>query len=277
MIWRYVTQGGECRKGGTMDFDDAYANAKYIPGADAFIARWTEEAAAFRAGAHCDIDVVYGNSPRQRFDLFYPDGAPKGLIVFVHGGYWLRFDKSFWSHLAAGPLAHGWAVAMPSYDLCPDVSIAQIGGQIDQAIQTAADMIAGPIRLVGHSAGGHLVARMPALASQKAWRDRLEHIMPISPVSDLAPLIQTSMNTDLKLTKEVAQRESPVHQPTPSAEVTIWVGADERPVFLDQARWLAEAWGCDCHIVPARHHFDVIDAVGDPESTLIAKICRSVP
>ena len=106
------------------------------------------------------LDISYGQSLRQRFDLFLPENPPKGLFVFVHGGYWLRFDKSDWSHFAQGPLAHGWAVAMPSYDLCPSVSIAQITRQISQAIMQSAARIAGPLILAGHSAGGHLVARM---------------------------------------------------------------------------------------------------------------------
>jgi arylformamidase len=67
--------------------------------------------------------LSYGPGDRHAMDLFLPEGAPKGLVVFVHGGYWKAFDKSVWSHLAAGPLAHGFAVAMPSYTLCPDIRI----------------------------------------------------------------------------------------------------------------------------------------------------------
>ena len=141
-----------------MKLDDAYANAAYIPGGADYPDRWAAQAAAFRAGARCEIDLVYGERPRERFDLFHPNRLAKGVVIFVHGGYWLRFDKSYWSHLAAGPLAHGWAVAMPSYDLCPDVGIAQIGDQIAQVIAVIAARVPGPVRLVGHSAGGQLVA-----------------------------------------------------------------------------------------------------------------------
>ena len=67
-----------------------------------------------------------GTAPRNRFDLFLPEDAPKGLVVFVHGGYWVRFDKSYWSHLARGSVEHGYAVAMPSYTLCPQTRISGI-------------------------------------------------------------------------------------------------------------------------------------------------------
>ena len=149
-----------------MELDDAYANVPYIPGGAQYPARWTVAAEAFRARLsaerRAELGLPYGDGARQAFDLFHPTGAARGLCVFVHGGYWLRFDRTLWSHLAAGPLARGWAVAMPSYDLCPEVRIADITRQIARAICVMAARTDGPLALVGHSAGGHLVARMAA-------------------------------------------------------------------------------------------------------------------
>ncbi|MFD1195361.1 alpha/beta hydrolase [Seohaeicola saemankumensis] len=260
------------------ELDDAYANAAHIPGAADYPPRWERAAAALREGlleqGLADLDQPYGDSPRQRFDLFHPGPDPVGLMVFVHGGYWLRFDKSVWSHLAAGALSRGWAVAMPSYDLCPHVRIADITRQVAKAVTAAAAMVDGPIVLAGHSAGGHLVARMlePGLLPDGVAA-RLRRIMSISPVSDLRPLIRTSMNADFKLDEDAAIAESPAlmveRLPVP---VTVWVGADERPVFLDQARWLAEAWGCAHVVDEGLHHFDVIDALADADSAMIGRL-----
>ena len=175
-----------------MMLDDAYANAAYIDGADGFPPRWEKEAEAFRAslGARAQLNVRYGPSDRQKFDFFQPEGVSRGTVVFVHGGYWKAFDKSYWSHLAAGPLARGYAVAMPSYDLCPDVRISEISTQIAAALTEVANRTQGAIVLSGHSAGGHLVARMtdPLLLGAEV-RDRITRIVPISPVADLAPLL----------------------------------------------------------------------------------------
>ena len=52
------------------------------------------------------------------------------MVVFIHGGYWQALDGSFFSHLAAGLNAHGVSVAIPSYDLCPQVSIEDIIAQM---------------------------------------------------------------------------------------------------------------------------------------------------
>ena len=86
-----------------MDYDRAYANGPFIPGAETFPPRWAREAAAFRAalGPRARTGVSYGPRPRNALDLFLPDATPQGLLVFVHGGYWLRFDRDLWSHLAS--------------------------------------------------------------------------------------------------------------------------------------------------------------------------------
>ena len=99
----------------TQDSDRAYQNSAFIPGSDGMPGQWQARAAAFRADARAELDLPYGASERNRFDLFHPQGSPRGLLMFIHGGYWLAFGRETWSHLAAGSVARGWAVAMPSY------------------------------------------------------------------------------------------------------------------------------------------------------------------
>lgn len=255
-----------------MDLDDAYANAPYIPDGESYPPRWATEAVRFREkmGARAELDVSYGSSWRQAYDFFSSGGTSKGTLIFVHGGYWLKFDKNWWSHFAEGGLSAGWDVALVQYDLCPQVSIADITNQVARAIATIAARTQGPLSLTGHSAGGHLVARMlaPGLLPVEATA-RLARVAPISPVSDLRPLLQTSMNDQFGLTMATAKAESPVLQPPAEVPVHIWVGAEERPVFLEQAQALAEAWDVEQTVVPDRHHFDIIDALLDPQSDLI--------
>jgi acetyl esterase/lipase len=258
-----------------VELDEAYANAAFIAGAEEFPGRWAEAARMWRAArGHADLArlaLPYGQAERERFDLFLPEGPAKGLVIFVHGGYWLKFGRSDWSHLSAGAVAQGWAVAVPEYTLCPAARITQITRQIARAVDVAATMVEGPIVLTGHSAGGHLVARMLApemLAPGVAAR--LRKVVPISPVADLRPLLKTSMNADLQLDAAEAAAESPVlMEERLDVPVTVWVGAKERPAFLDQARWLAEAWGCARVVAEGRHHFDVIEPLEIGDSRLV--------
>lgn len=260
-----------------MELDDAYANAPHIPEGAQYPARWSVAAEAFRAQMtakrRAEIGLAYGERARQVIDLFHPEGAAQGLCIFVHGGYWIRFDRSYWSHLARGALRRGWAVAIPSYDLCPELRIADITRQIARAVTVLAGRVAGPIALAGHSAGGHLVARMavPGVLPDDVAA-RLSHVLPISPVADLRPLLQTSMNEEFGLDLAAAAAESPVLMRPMEVPVTVWVGSAERPAFLDQARWLAEAWGTPLEITPGRHHFDVIAALEDPESRMVNRL-----
>ena len=126
----------------------------------------------------------------------------------------------------------------------------------------------GPIRLVGHSAGGQLVARMTAPRLGARWQDRVERVVPISPVADLAPLMQTSMNANLRIDTAEALAESPVRLPAPKVPVTAWVGGDERPAFLEQAELLRDAWRCDMVVAPRLHHFSIVEELANPQSAL---------
>ncbi|TMV39592.1 alpha/beta hydrolase, partial [Thioclava sp. BHET1] len=162
-----------------------YANGAFIAGAQHFPPRWVAEAEAFRAaqGARAKLDLRYGPAERDWLDLFLPEGRPRGLMVFIHGGYWLRFGPRDWSHLAQGALDRGWAVAMPAYTLAPEARITEMTAQIGRAISHAAGQVAGPIVVTGHSAGGHLSARMACTDAPlpEEVAVRLVRAVPISP------------------------------------------------------------------------------------------------
>lgn len=254
------------------DFSRAYANADFIADAASYPPRWAAEAATFRAtlGARARSGIAYGPGPRQVMDLFLPEGPARGLMVFIHGGYWLAFGPGDWSAFAQGALARGWAVAMPGYTLAPEARIMAMTREIETAIGAAAALIDGPIVVTGHSAGGHLSARMACADLTPLWAERLRRVVPVSPLSDLRPLMQTSMNEKLRIDPGEAQAESPALLPLrPGAEVFVWVGAQERPAFLWQARLLSEEWHCPWHAASGRHHFDVIEPMRAPDSDLM--------
>ena len=260
-----------------MDFANAadrdYANGAFIPGADDYPPLWRAGAASFRAamGTDARLDLPYGTGERQRFDLFLPGVAARGLLVFVHGGYWLQFGRGDWSHLAGGALARGWAVAMPSYTHAPAARIADITDEVARAVRTAAALVAGPVVVTGHSAGGHLAARMGCADTGVAVDGRVRRVVPISPLSDLEPLIATTMNDKLRIDAGEALRESPARLALRrDCSAHVWVGGQERPAFLWQARTLSEAWSCRWTVAPGRHHFDVIEDLTDPGSALVA-------
>lgn len=262
------------------NWDDAYANGAHIEGAENYPPNWSRLAQQFRdsmaALQLAEIDIAYGDGERQRFDIFRPQDESRGLVVFIHGGYWRAFDKSYWSHLAAAATQGGWTAVLPSYDLAPTVSISEISRQMGAAIDKAASLVDGPVRLSGHSAGGHLVTRMICQDSPLS-RDvskRIERVVSISGLHDLRPLLKTAMNDDFRLDEAEAAAESPaLNRPIDNAELVCWVGADERPEFIRQSELLANIWAgfgiaTSVHLAPAQHHFNVIDGLADPQSSL---------
>lgn len=253
------------------DPDTAYSNGAFIAGAEGYPPRWQAEAAAFRSamGARAELDLPYGPTPREALDLFLPAGAPRGVLMFIHGGYWLAFGREVWSHLAAGAVARGWACAMPSYTLAPEARIGTMTAQIARAAQMVAARLPDlPMVITGHSAGGHLSARMGCTDQAVPG---LRRVVPISPLADLAPLMVTGMNAKLRLDAAECAAESPARLTLQDGvQAHVWVGGQERPAFLWQARTLSEAWDCPWTVDPGKHHFDVIDGLVDPASALSA-------
>ena len=260
------------------DWDDAYANGVNIPRGEQWPEAWISPAAGFRQRwAKKQLDISYGDHARESYDLFRPSGDPKGLFVFVHGGFWMRLDKSYWSHLAAGAVSKGWAVAIPSYPLCPERRVRDIAGCIAAAIANAARTVSGPIRLAGHSAGGQLVTRLVSEGTplRKTVLKRVKTVMSISGVHDLRPLLKTAMNDTIGFDADECATESPaLLQPAADMRLTCWVGANERSEFIRQNALLANIWrglGVATEAVeePDRHHFDVIDGLSEPGSPMI--------
>lgn len=262
------------------DWDDAYANGANVPRGERWPDVWVEPAATYRqrmeAAGRAKFAIPYGERPRNRLDIFLPKGVPKGLVVFIHGGYWMRFDNSFWSHLAAGAVDSGHAVAMPSYTLCPEARIADITAEIGLAVSAAAGMIDGPIRLTGHSAGGHLATRMISETSPlpQSVRERVVNTVSISGVHDLRPIMKTAMNRTLGIDAVEAGAESPaLLRPMEGTRLVCWVGGAERSEFIRQNALLANVWkglGAATAVVeePDRHHFTIIDGLADKDHPL---------
>ena len=147
----------------SIDLDAEYNNRARVPEHPEIFAQWERDAVDYRTKAmqerRAELGLAYGSTQRQFIDLFMPSPDAKApLAMFVHGGYWRSLDPSMFSHAARGLNAHGVTVAVAGYDLCPEVSIAEIIEQIRHACLFLWLRTHQPIMVYGHSAGGHLAA-----------------------------------------------------------------------------------------------------------------------
>ena len=249
--------------------------------------------AATRDRLDCVLDVRYGPGENETLDIFpaAPDsqsrpGAP--VQLFIHGGYWRAMDKSDYSFIADVFQPAGATTVVINYDLCPAVTLDTIIEQSNRSIawtwRNIAEYGGDPDRLYvsGNSAGGHLAAM--ALAhdweSEGLPADIIKGAVPITGVMDCEPVLDISVNEQVRLAPEAARRLSPLgnppRRPLPvlvavgGAEPRLWIKMSEDYATLCRAHDIE----CDCMVMPGQDHFDISRAVGDPESPLAHAMLR---
>lgn len=263
-----------------------YNNRKLVPEHPRIIAGWERDAAAYREAADAEYDLPYldeagGGTARTRLDIFWPHGSDREtchIAMFVHGGYWQGLDRKFFSHLARGPNRHGIALALPSYDLCPDVDIATIERQIASVCLFLWNTYGRRVVISGHSAGGHLTAAMLVQDFGQFDRAAPFDLVPaglsISGIFDLRDLVFTSLNDKVGMTDETARAASPLFKPAPAGKTLLsFVGEKESAAFHWQSQEIARVWGSggaavEHLVVPGADHFTIVAQLTDPNSIM---------
>jgi arylformamidase len=262
-----------------VDYEVEYNNRARVPENPALITGWARDAAAYRQ-RHAPRSIPYGTGARHVIDLFPADG--KGpIVVFIHGGYWQALDGSFFSHLAGGLNAHGIGVAIPSYDLCPDVTVNDIITQMRNATRELA-RLGRPLVVSGHSAGGHLAACLLATDwpqfDASLPRDLVIAAYAISGLFDLGPLVETSINKALGLDQVTARTVSPLFWSAPlRGTLDAVVGENESAEYHRQSRTVVDRWGAAgvatrFGLVPGANHFTAIAPMADPDSPMVLRL-----
>jgi arylformamidase len=228
-----------------IDYEVEYNNRARVPENPALMAGWAKDAAAYRE-RHAPQSIAYGPGARNTIDLF-PGNDDGPIVVFIHGGYWQALDGSSFSHCARGLNTHGIAVAVPSYDLCPHVTVDTIIRQMLAATRELA-RLGRPLVMSGHSAGGHLAACL--LATDWPALDPLlpKHLVvaayAISGLFDLVPLVETSINNALGLDQATAKAASPLlWKPPEGGSLDAVVGGNESAEYFRQSRTIVDIWG----------------------------------
>jgi arylformamidase len=256
-----------------------------IPDHPEIFARWAAQAAAYRAdaGRRVQLDQAYGSHARHRYDLFGVDGGEgRPLVVFIHGGYWQRMDRSFYSHLAAGANAYGLDCAIAQYRLCPEVRVAEIFDDMRILVLHLARTRGRRVVIAGHSAGGQLAALLSAhdWAAEGLAKNPIMGALAISGVFDLTPLIGTSLNEALRLDAPEARAASPMFLGCAVETPVLCVAGElETPAFHEQqeafvARWSAIGAPIRGEILPGHHHFSIIEDLADPDSAMTTWIVQ---
>jgi acetyl esterase/lipase len=123
---------------------------------------------AANAGAHSGdftrrADLAFGQRPRQRVDVYVPDGAgPRPIIVFWYGGSYEHGRKEQYRFVGAALARAGYVTVLPDYRVYPEARFPEFMDDAAAALSWVVSHAAGiggdPTRiyLAGHSAGAQI-------------------------------------------------------------------------------------------------------------------------
>jgi len=188
---------------------------------------WVSRSESARATLDCRLDIRYGEGEKQKLDVFSCGDAAAPTLVYFHGGYWQRGDKSIYSFLAEPFVAASVNVVIVGYDLCPAVTLTHISEEARESLAylfTHAESLGInglKLNVMGHSAGGHITEMMmgthwPSYQSDLP-AELIRSGIPVSPLSLLEPVRLTEgLNSGIRMSAEEAESQSPmITEPKP--------------------------------------------------------------
>lgn len=274
-----------------IDYDLRYNPRLITDGIPEITSRWQRTANEARAARNAYLDVPYGSDPAEKMDIFRAKGRSKGLLMFIHGGYWRGFDKKDFSFVAPALANAGVTVAVVNYSLCPKVQIRDI---VMQMVQASAWLYrngsnfgapAGRLHVAGHSAGGHLAAMMLATLWPVYAKDLPKKVvrgaLAISGLYDLTEIAKTPfLKDDLRLSEKASIESSPgLMPPATDAPLYLAVGEKENDGFHFQNSLLGRKWKKilkEDIACPGDNHFTVLDRITRPDSPMFKAVMRMI-
>jgi arylformamidase len=274
------------KKYSRQELDLQYNNRVHVPDFENYLRRW-EKLSNDTAKTHNVIkDISYGSTGRECLDIF-PSAKPLSkTLVFIHGGYWQRFDKSLFHFIAGAFSVYGNTTVLINYPLAPDVTMDQIVKSCSDAIKWISKNVESyngnpdQLYIAGHSAGGHLAAMLMTIEEKQKYTAGIQGVCSISGLFNLRPIQLSNINDALQMDTEVAIRNSPVFkEPVAPCPLLVAVGGAETNEFLDQSNELYNKWknktaSTELITLPGLNHFSVLDSFCDANSLLHQSMCR---
>ena len=274
------------------DLEKLYDIEATVPDFGAYAQDYVAKSAAYREQATATLDVRYGPTLEETYDVFFPSDierrGPCPALFFIHGGYWRATTSKVWSYIAKGLTQRGYVVVIENYALCPAVTISEIMRQHRAAYAhfyahlEEYGVDADRIVIGGHSAGGHGVATL--LTTDWSGDYGLPAVpyagaLAVSSLVDLRPLRYIFVNADLRLDASSASELS-LHDRIPDhvPPTVIAYGSKETPEFERQSEDYAACFvqrghRPDVHRLD-NNHFDILNELADSEGLLAREVMR---
>jgi arylformamidase len=256
------------------ELDRAYDQLVWAPHRDAIQAEIRKECEAVRKAMPPRTER-YGKSEMQLLDIFAPPGVARApVLVFLHGGAWLRGSRLDVAYPAPALGGRGAALVVPEFD---NVSVVPLPAMIEQCreavdwtVRNAASFGGDPDRvyLAGHSSGAHLASCV--LLGHGALKGALL----ISGMYDLHAPMLSARAKYVKITAEELDAASAMrHLGRVSCPVAVAWSVGDSPEFRRHGQVLSAALQGMGRLagrleVFSANHFEEPCQLADPQSEL---------
>ncbi|XP_010566426.1 PREDICTED: LOW QUALITY PROTEIN: kynurenine formamidase [Haliaeetus leucocephalus] len=195
------------------------------------------------------------------------------------------------SGFAVPPLvSQGVAVVAVGYDTAPKGHMDAMVLQVRRSLAFLVERYSGirGIYLCGHSAGAHLAAMVLSTDwTEYGVAPDIKGAVLVSGVYDLEPILHTYVNDVLNMSREVAQRNSPmlcISPAVPAAaacEVLVAVAQHDSPEFRRQSQEYGQAlraagWSVSLLDLAGVDHFDIIEKLAEDSYVLTQVILNMI-
>lgn len=236
-----------------------------------------------------DLVLRYGDHREQLIDVHLPraDRDTAGpAVVLIHGGFWRQaFDRRHTRPLAEALAEEGFVVLTPEYRrVGGDGGWPQTFRDVADALRSipsvAVDLpvpVSGEVRLLGHSAGGHLAI----WAALQAGAPDVRSVVALAPVADLREAHRRGLGEGAvealmgggpeELVEEYAMADAARLLPG-TVPVTVVHGVLDDHVPVSMSRRLAEVESVEYVELADVEHFGLIDPRSPAWPTVIASV-----
>jgi acetyl esterase/lipase len=155
-----------------------------------------------RDGYRIEKNIAYGTDPRQKLDLYIPNGlkTPAPVLLFFYGGSWENGTKDYYLALGEAFAAKGIVVAIADYRVYPQVkypAFIEDGASALGFVHSHVAHYGGDPKRVfvsGHSAGAYIAIMLAVNPAYHSF-DKMRAAIGISGPYDFLPLTDPDLIT----------------------------------------------------------------------------------
>jgi arylformamidase len=233
--------------------DRQYNNRLQVPEWSTHLQRWADTSREAEKKYSPVKNIAYGEGSLETLDIFPSSQPDSKVLVFIHGGYWHKLDKSDFQFVGEGFHSYNITIVNINYPLAPSASMDQIVNSCRMALQWVVKNIRDhngdptQLYLCGYSAGGHLVTMMMTndftFADWVPLTQNVRAVCSLSGLFNLEPIRLSEINEVLHLDGEIVLFNSPIYlKPVLNCPLLLVFGGNESDEFKTQSSDLFEKW-----------------------------------